>query len=367
MRVAIVGAGVVGLSLARSLLRAGHAVIVYDRAEVPNPHASSVDRSRLIRYAYGRQTGYAALVDDAYAAWDRLWAELGETHYARTGTLVLSHPGATWARDSADTLAAMGRPVEWIDPEEAEARYPLLDLTGIERVFYVPTGGVLHAERIVAALADRVRALGGELHEHCPVESVDTAQGRLALAEGGHVQAELVLLCPGPWAGQLLPDLSQRLTPSRQLVSYGTIPPETRQQWDAMPMVLDIGKDSGFYAVPPVLGEPLKIGDHSFSMQGDPDIDREPGAAELRRMFGSARGRIRGFADYRLLDGRTCFYTVADDERFVAEQRGRAVVLAGFSGHGFKFGPLIGERFAAVAAGRLSFAAFARWAEGQEA
>jgi glycine/D-amino acid oxidase-like deaminating enzyme len=322
-----------------------------------------VDRGRLIRYAYGRQAGYAALVDDAYGAWDRLWTELGETHYARTGTLVLSQPGATWARESAETLAAMGRPVEWLDTGEVEARYPLLDLSGIERVFYLDSGGVLHAERIVAALAGRVRALGGTLREHCPVEAVDTAQGRLTLADGTREAAEMLLLGPGPWAGRLLPDLAGRLTPSRQLVSYGAIPAGTEEQWNAMPMVLDIGKDSGFYAVPPVLGEPLKVGDHSFSLRGDPDREREPGEAELRELFDSARERLRGFDGYRLLDGRTCFYTVAAEERFVVEQRGRAVALAGFSGHGFKFGPLIGERFAEVAAGGLPFDAFARWAE----
>ncbi|RDD60972.1 FAD-dependent oxidoreductase [Ferruginivarius sediminum] len=365
MQVAVAGAGVIGLSLARSLLQAGHEVTVYDRAEVPNPHASSVDRSRLIRYAYGRQAGYAGMVDDAYAAWDRLWAELGESHYVRTGTLVLAQPGATWARDSANALAAMGRPVEWLDPAEAEARYPLLDLTGVERAFYVPSGGVLHAERVVAALARRVRALGGTVREQCPVESVDTVSGRMVLADGTRGQADMLLLAPGPWAARLLPDLEQRLTPSRQVVTYGDIPPGTRAQWDAMPMVLDIGKDSGFYAVPPVLGEPLKVGDHSFSLQGDPDWDREPGADELRGIFESAGVRLKGFDAYRLRDGRTCFYTVAAEERFVVEQRGRAAVFAGFSGHGFKFGPLIGERFAEVAAGRRSFESFARWAEGE--
>jgi glycine/D-amino acid oxidase-like deaminating enzyme len=365
MQVAVVGAGVIGLSLARSLLHAGHEVTVYDRAEVPNPHASSVDRSRLIRYAYGRQAGYAGMVDDAYGAWDRLWAELGESHYIRTGTLVLAQHGATWARDSANTLAAMGRPAEWLDPAEAEARYPLLDLTGIERAFHVPTGGVLHAERIVAALARHVRALGGTVREECPVESVDTALGCLVLADGTHVRADMLLLAPGPWAARLLPDLASRLTPSRQVVTYGDIPPETGTQWDAMPMVLDIGKDSGFYAVPPVLGEPLKVGDHSFSLKGDPDREREPGVEELREMFESASVRLKGFDAYQLRDGRTCFYTVAPEERFIVEQRGRAAVFAGFSGHGFKFGPLIGERFAEVAARRRSFESFARWAEGK--
>lgn len=366
MRAVVVGAGVIGLSLARSLLRAGHSVRVYDKAQVPNPHASSVDRSRLIRYAYGGQLGYAAMVDDAYAAWERLWDELGRKHYRQTGTLVLAQRGSSWAQDCAATLSALGRPVEWLTPAAAQDRFPLLELGGIEALFHVWSGGVLEAEAIVAALAARVRALGGHLHEKCPVAGVDTERARLDLADGTRVEADLLVLAPGPWAARLVPDLAERLTPSRQLVCYAEIPPSEWSLWAVMPMVLDIGKDSGFYAVPPVFGQPLKVGDHGFTMQGDPERERNPGADELQRLFEGARGRIRDLDSYRIVEGRTCFYTVEPNEQFVVERRGRTWVFAGFSGHGFKFGPLIGERFAEVLAGRIAESAFTRWTRGED-
>jgi glycine/D-amino acid oxidase-like deaminating enzyme len=41
--------------------------------------------------------------------------------------------------------------------------------------------------------------------------------------------------------------------------------------------------------------------------------------------------------------------------------------MAGFSGHGYKFAPLIGERLAAVVDGRLEFTAFREWLAGAEA
>jgi glycine/D-amino acid oxidase-like deaminating enzyme len=79
-----------------------------------------------------------------------------------------------------------------------------------------------------------------------------------------------------------------------------------------------------------------------------------------------ARSRLPDFARYRLLDARTCFYSVTADEAFIVERCENAWILAGFSGHGFKFGALIGERVAAALAGEHSADALAAWAAGRE-
>ena len=78
-----------------------------------------------------------------------------------------------------------------------------------------------------------------------------------------------------------------------------------------------------------------------------------------------ARIRLAGFERYRVLSARTCFYSIAEDERFVVEPIERAWVLAGFSGHGFKFGAVVGEMLARTVAGDLVPAALTDWAAGR--
>jgi len=76
--------------------------------------------------------------------------------------------------------------------------------------------------------------------------------------------------------------------------------------------------------------------------------------------------RFRDFPSYRKLEARACFYDVSEGERFLVEPLGeRAWVLSGFSGHGFKFGALIGERLADAIAGRIEAQALTRWAAGR--
>src|SRR5471032_1818948 len=111
MKTIIVGGGIMGLSTAWALAKSGQDVELFEQGPLPNPLASSMDEHRLIRHAYGVHTGYARMIDDAYAAWDLLWSDLGQRLYAATGTLALTGNGADWAERSAASLAAIGKPM----------------------------------------------------------------------------------------------------------------------------------------------------------------------------------------------------------------------------------------------------------------
>ena len=94
-----------------------------------------------------------------------------------------------------------------------------------------------------------------------------------------------------------------------------------------------------------------------FTLRGEPDAEREPtdGRPHTDDDGGAhPTGRLRAL---RAVAARTCFYSVAEDERFIVEPVGRALVLAGFSGHGFKFGAVMGEAAAAALIGERSLSA----------
>ncbi|MBR0677766.1 FAD-dependent oxidoreductase, partial [Roseomonas alkaliterrae] len=170
------------------------------------------------------------------------------------------------------------------------------------------------------------------------------------------------------WAPRLLPAaLAPRVVASRQILVLLEPPPQHRAAWEAAPMLLDLAEDGGFYAVPPVAGTPLKIGDHRFSRQGDAEADpRAATAAEAEEILAFARPRLRDAAAYRVLDARACYYDVEEGERFVVEPLApRCLVMSGFSGHGFKFGPVLGLALAAAAADASLLAALPGWAAGE--
>src|ERR1051325_4251837 len=162
-----------GLAAAWALSKRGHAVSVFEQYAVPNPLGSSVDQHRLIRYPYGDALGYTRMVDAAFAAWDRMWGDLGEALYASVGTIGIDGPGAGWAQRSAETLAAAGIAFEALDGAALARRFPHLRSENVARAIYEPRGGPLFAGRIVERLAHYLGVHGVELHARTRIADVD--------------------------------------------------------------------------------------------------------------------------------------------------------------------------------------------------
>ncbi len=355
-----------GLCSAWALERDGWAVEVADAASLPNPRGASVDHHRLIRHAYGASAGYARMVDAAHLAWEALFEAIGERPYHPTGTLALADAAsaAGWLADTRAVLRAQHRPAADLAVRDLAARFPLLDPEGLADALLLPTGGVLLAGRIVAGLARHLADRGVGFRRALAV-GVDPGRARLTLGDGSALEADLLVLAAGPWTARLLPGLAPRAVPSRQVVVYLEPPPGRRDAWAGMPMLLDLAERGGFYAVPPVAGTPLKVGDHRFSLRGDAEDPREASAAEAEEILALARPRLRGAEGYRVLGARACYYDVAPGERIVLEPLGeRALAVCGTSGHGFKFGAVLGRAVARAASEPGARPGLAVWAAG---
>jgi glycine/D-amino acid oxidase-like deaminating enzyme len=339
---------------------------VYEQYAIPNPLGSSVDQHRLIRYPYGSDIGYTRMVDAAFGAWDRLWADLGEKLYAETGTIGIDAAGADWAQRSAAAMRASGIAFETLDGAALAKRFPHLRPEGIGTAIYEPRGGALFAGRIVERLAHHLGTHGIELHAKTKVADVDAERARIRLADSAVHAFDRVIVAAGPWVARLVPGLAARVTPSRQIVVYLDPPAAEAPAWATAPMLIEMERDYAFYCVPPRAGLGLKFGDHRFTLAGDPDREREAERAEAEELLAKSKHRFRDGEHYRIVEAKTCFYDVEPEERFILEPLGAAgYVMSGFSGHGFKFGALMGELAAAAVLGDKPAETVRRYAAGE--
>ncbi|MBW4636384.1 MAG: FAD-dependent oxidoreductase [Iphinoe sp. HA4291-MV1] len=366
MKITVVGAGIMGLSAAWALQRNGHQVTVYEQGEIPNCLGSSVDQHRLIRFPYGDQLGYTRMVSDAYQAWEQLWKDIGTKLYVQTGTLILAgtSTGEGWAYSSARTLEQLGLSVHWLDADRLKAKFPLFLFDDNENGFYLSSGGVLLAERIIKELSQHLTNQGVALYVNSLVDEVDTERARVVLANKKVVDADILIIAAGPWVKRLLPEFCERVIPSRQVIVYIEPPASLAAKWTTTPMVLDVASSNGFYLVPSVMGTQIKLGNNSFTMSGEPDSERLTSATEALATYKLCQQRLREFKEYSLKDARTCFYSVAPEKRFIVESIGSSWIMSGFSGHGFKFGPLLGLALAETIADRFNKDELNRWAAG---
>jgi len=361
----IVGGGIAGLCTAWALAKQGQAVTLVEQGELPHPLAASVDQHRLIRYPYAEAVGYCRMVKTAYEAWDKLWMDLGETHYVETGTLALSCEVGDWSDRSCSTLEQVGIPYDLISPAELAQQYPFLMMDRVRWGLYVKQGGTLLAERIVAALVRDLPQLGVDLRPHAAVQQVDLKTRQISLQSGEIFSADRLVIAAGAWIGKVLPQYATRITPYRQVVAYFEPPTQFAQAWVEAPAILDTGGEKEGYVVPPVAGTQLKFGAGQYTRSGDPDRERQTNTTEGQQVLELFKSRLVDFEQYRCIGAKTCYYGKTSDQKFIVEEIGERVwVISGCSGHGFKFGAAIGLQVAETVLGRQASAALSAWASG---
>ncbi|HET8726277.1 MAG TPA: FAD-dependent oxidoreductase [Alphaproteobacteria bacterium] len=366
MKVAVVGAGIAGLSTAWGLVRRGHDVLVFDRGSIPNPAAASYDQHRLIRYHYPDRPLYARMTGEAYAAWDTMWDEIGRRHYVETGALGLSRAAGDWTDRAAQALDEAGYGYDRLMPADIDERFPFLETSGVAWGLYMQRGGVLLADRIVTDLAVHLRERGVTLNEHAEVVEIDAARGAVRLAGGLEIAADAIVVAAGAWAPKLLPGEAARLRSHRVLCVYVDPPERYAEAWARGPGMIDYGFPDDHWSVPPVAGTQLKLSVAGNARPGDPDDDRQVTDGEAASMLARYRPVLRDIDAYRILNARTCCYTYAPEERFVVEQHGRSWLVSACSGHGFKFGALVGLTLAEALAGGTPPEQVRRWAAALE-
>jgi sarcosine oxidase len=341
--VAIVGAGLLGLAAARSLAAAGRDALVLEQAEVGHAGGGSKGSCRIFRLGYP-EPGYVTAAWQARELWHALEAETGRQ-------ILRPAPHLTFGPQLAAVHAAMqaaGAPCEWLTAEAAAERFGCIRTGG--PALLETESAVIAADEALAALAAGAAAV------RTGVRVTQIADdGRLVTLRttAGDVTARVAIVAAGHWTSGLLagqPGLPSR--PTLEQVAYLT-PAGTGAALDqprAMPIFICHGSQSP-YGLPVPGSDRYKIGIHQSGPVVSPDADdQSPDARLLAQLTKVAQRYLPGYLPDPVATER-CVYDNTPDEDFILDRIGNVVIGCGTSGHGFKFGPLLGSWLAALACG----------------
>jgi sarcosine oxidase len=163
---------------------------------------------------------------------------------------------------------------------------------------------------------------------------------------GFDLSAGALVLAPGAWAAGLT-GLEVPLRVERRVQHYWRPVDDSRYGPDRMPVWIWERGDDLAYGMPLIEGS-VKAALHHFREEQETDPEEAPAAvtpAEVAAMRDVLATRVPGLAGGEWIDAKPCLYTLTPDEAFVLgnhPQHPEVAVACGFSGHGFKFAPVIG-------------------------
>lgn len=363
--VVVVGLGTMGAAAAYHLATRGVRVAGFDRFRPPHGHGEHAGGSRIIRQAYAEGRAYVPLVRRAYELWAELGQAAGTELLTLTGGLMLGRADSAQVSGALASAVAYGLDHELLDAAEIRRRFPAFAPADDEVGVYEPAAGIVRPEATIAAHLKLAEQAGARLRFGAAVTGWRaTADGVEVTVDGTTVSAAHLVLCPGPWAGEVLRSAGVPLRVESRLQHYWAPPAEFAVGacpiWIWEPTGEQVAYGLPAFAPPadlpgagPGVGAVAKAAFHSGSRPAEADGGAPPATPDdLAAIVDWLRTRLPSLADARYIGAKPCLYTMTPDEDFVLGHHPRAAgvtVAAGFSGHGFKFAPVIGEILADLA------------------
>lgn len=342
----VIGAGVMGASIAYHLARAGAGrVAVVERRAVCSGNTRKSGAIVRMHYTNAHETRLAL----ASLPYFRRWPELvgGSCGFVQTGFLLLVGPeNVERLHRNVARLQALGVHTRAIGPEEIRAIQPSIDTTGVAAAAYEPESGHANPVMTTRALIERACALGAEVFEDTPVAGIRTEGGRVVGIDTPHgpFDAPVVVCAANTWAPGLLRTAGVELpvTPRRAQVAFFRRPADFR---DAHHVILDTTR--AMYTRPngadEILGGASEVTGESPTDPDDLTETLDPTFPDVvRERVGS---RIAALTDVPFVRGHAGLYDMSPDTRAILDRAPGVdglYVAAGFSGTGFKKAPAVG-------------------------
>lgn len=356
--VIVVGGGVMGSATAWQLASRGIPVTLLEQFAPGHSNGSSHGSSRIFRLAYPDPC-YVSLAARALPQWRRLEQDSGHAVLDLTGAVDHGPPEAIGALYSE--LRAGGHASRLLSPTQAAERWPGLRFD--DSVLFHAAAGRVHADLATRAFQEAAAARGTVVRHGVRVAKLLRQREdrvELVTAEGEVFTGTAAVVAVGGWAPSTLDGLVAGL-PALRVTQEQPVhfPAADALSW---PSFLHHGgaqlaDAAGVYGLGSVDG--VKVGFHAVGPEVDPDHrDRAIDPAALRRVQDYAERWLPGL-DASAPTATTCLYTITPDHDFVVDRDGPVTVLAGFSGHGFKFAPAIGELAADLVTGTPGASRFA--------
>jgi glycine/D-amino acid oxidase-like deaminating enzyme len=356
-RILVVGGGIIGLAIAEHCARRGTGVVVLERKHLG---AGSSGRSGAILRQHYRDAVVARMARDSLAEYASFEARTGlPIGFQRSGVLTVAGPSQDeWCRrirENVAMLRGLGIDTELVDAARMRLLVPGGRFAAGAVGAWEPGGGFVDPQRTVEAFGELARRAGAEVRTGVEVTGFEREPGRVrgVRTSQGSVRAQRVVVVAGPWTRRLVALLGLSLPlrvvrPENSYLSTEDAAPASGTARALHPVLIDLEHEC--YARCDPAHARTRTGRVDYDVDqvlDDPDALVEEVSEELKTWArGALAKRLPPYAGRPDAGAIAAWYTLTPDaQALIGPVPGVAglFVASGFSGHGFKLAPSVGE------------------------
>ena len=333
--------------------QAGKRALIVEQFGFVHDRGAHSGQTRIFRYAYAEGADYIPLVMRADSLWQDLEAETALHMLHRLASLKWLLPGICSARRARESAARYDINFQWLAPAEIRRRWPMIHVPDDWEGGFGPDAGFLDIQLALNAMVTCARRGGAELISNSPVSGWGaSSDGVWITAAGRRYDADALIVTAGAWARGILQELHLPVTIERKVQWWLKVEDPAQYVPERFPVFITDSEFGEIYALPVYVSPGLKIANHTGGLQTDPDhVNRAVAQDESQDVVRFASWFLDGVG-HDVLQSVVCLYTRTPDGHFVIDRHPQwpnVIIGAGFSGHGFKFAPAIGEHLVALA------------------
>lgn len=349
--IVIIGGGVIGCSTAFNLANQGAKnVVLLERNAVCS--GGTAKSCAICRTHYSIYANMLHAVESLKIFENFKAIVGGEAGFHRTGYLILgpeAHREPMLKVFHAQNELEIDTAV--LTPAEAHRMHPLLQFEDVAVIGYDTRAGYCDPHLTTTSYVQRAKDLGVSLRTNTPVTGLEIRNGlKRVQTPSGTIETPTVVLIAGPWTNTIAQWIGVKFP--YEVSRHKVITLKINQSYDEdWPTVKDLTTPTKIYFRPETGGVVLVgTGDHGDPIEeADTLRDDQVDMAHVERIGGMIAHRMPAFADAQYTAGWTGPYDITPDWNpiigAVPSHEGLYVAV-GFSGHGFKMAPTVGESLA---------------------
>lgn len=345
--VIIVGLGAIGSSVAFHLSQRNKKVLGIDRFIPPHEFGSSHGQTRIIREAYFEHPQYVPIIQKAFQNWEKLECDYGKQLYLQTGGAMIGDPGSEVVKGARLSAQMHHLPHEILNAKEIQKKFTVFQPHPEMIAVFEPRAGILFPEKCIQANLDLAGRQGAVFHFNEPAISWKANHKSVTVKTStNEYHATHLLLTPGAWLPELVPELQLPLTVTRQVLFWFEPLAVSIFERGHCPIYIWSYENNRIFYGFPDLGRGVKVARHYEGERTEPGSVRRDISEDEVQSMRTVLQQFLPAANGKLLDATVCLYTNTPDSHFLISYHPfypQVLIASICSGHGFKFASAFGE------------------------